>query len=599
MTEVQKSRCGPSVKKISAVTAVSVVLALSACEAPTGLHMSATDWALHIPVGTTSFQGENSGFSLSRLTAPELQAALDPDGEHGIVVYDGKKAPGVTGGGYLWVKPGTDAIKGTEQQTYLIHYPVPMGEREIKQKMKQNFNDALDVLFDTAFGAKTDNGFIEQLPVEGGYEFEIPLKIDTAMPEEAFKITAITNLDYDVRCTFKENALPRINGTGNVINETNKNSFISWVRFKKPDNDYENASEVVLDLENNAVVWRSPKITLTGLGNSEVELLTVNLKLLPEKTMQLSGIKYQPELEVHDYDSINVTFTEDKDGDMGDTAAFSDLMAMLGGAQFSQAWCYIFSEVAISNLTVKAISQNDTTDIINSNLAANTGFKHTSFYGTSLQNPDHSSKTDLTTTILKKNAPVYTLQYHIPDTTNATLKNGAGVDIALVVPLKFSVTAGIGDGDAKTVTAANETYLKLHCPQLDDILGAGNDFDLREEINKQDIGTLKSVKATLNVFNQVLPEELKIGIAKNRPKTTTIYDEVLSLENGETSSVEYANTNEPISMPRPALLLGPSGAAIQCFSIAPVDDTKTEAEREVAVRIIADATIDFDYKVKF
>ncbi|MDR0550846.1 MAG: hypothetical protein LBG72_02375 [Spirochaetaceae bacterium] len=551
------------------VLGLVAALCAAACEAPSGIQAKAADWTLHVPVGTVNFSGD-SGFSLGKLKASDIQENI-ASGNAGAAVYDGKD-----GNTEIWVQPDSNklAIKGSEQQTYLISFPIPM-EQDIKSEIQKSFTDTLKS--QTPGGIPAD-GYITQ-PQQS---VPIDIKVSSISNSREFKITKIEGLVYDVRLTFS-GSLP----------EKNQN----FVKF-----DASPAATVDDSKEGEKVLtWRSAPKTVTTIG-SNTTISTIKLDLPV-------GAKYKPELEFYSWTGIEVQFTGEAGKSMGSTSALSDLMNMLGGAEFEQAWMYIFSGDSASNITVKAEhgkpSDNDysTITLINGMLTSKQ-FDKDEFYGTELQNvtasADPVNVASGDKNILGKNAPSYELKFSIPTGTTITLTPNSGIEMVLLVPLKFKVEKG---GDITEVTGKttvnNQTeekrYLKLAAGFIDNMLGdtgGGQEFDLTKQVEETKLGTLRKADVNLTIANKagVLPPDLTIGI-----KDGDKYN-VIGLKDNTKSKLDVRDMK---TIPSPALLVGPlsegeNTADTAIFKIPSVEDK----EGEISVQIIADVTLDLKYEIE-
>ncbi|MDR2521735.1 MAG: hypothetical protein LBC72_04170 [Spirochaetaceae bacterium] len=613
-----------------------VILALlAACEVPGGVQLQSKDWNLHVPVGSTKFEQADDGFSLNKLQAAEIQNMLG-DGFEGIV-YDGYEQLDSSGRRSaqaaerrLQVRAGSAVIDAKDQQTYLIHYPVPLGQKEIKQEMKDSFNKALDDSIALVMEqlresvpeyARDDAGYLEQPPTE--QELLIPVAVNTTLDSDSPRVKTINNLVFDVRLTFK-NELPRSGGRSitSMSAAEAKSVFGNWVKFKcNGETNYGPAAAVVYDpAEPRLVIWRSPKASLGMDGdeagdNANLISIVLNLepKLVPPSLANgftiRRGIVYNPDLEVHDFESITLVFPEGKGSaehpqNMGDTSAFASLITMLGGAEFERAYMYTFSEVAINN-GIQVVARprgenprNRPEYAILSGALTQAPFRTPVFYPTGAAATITASSTpfDLSTTLLAKNAPAYDLLYWLEPNITFTISNSTGVDIALVVPLSFVVRA---DEETKEVRVENDDakYMKLNVEQLDNMLGDNgqNDFDLKEKTS--DFGTLKKVNVTLAIANKILPKDLQVGLTGGTERGGyPLYENAVKLENGKRQTLQLNDANGGLKIPQPALLVkaGADGKAV--FKIDRV--TPEKAESDISVQIVADILVDFDYKMK-
>ncbi|MDR2602041.1 MAG: hypothetical protein LBC53_06275 [Spirochaetaceae bacterium] len=604
----------------------------TACEMPKGMDLKSDDWKAHIPVGTANLETEGDGFSLGKLKAGELQTMLGESFEG--KVYDGyEKDPPISTAGEkrIYAKVNytdnnatltSNVIDAKGQQTYLIHYPVPL-QRDMKKSMRESFNKALDKVIsdlkknDPSYGG--DDGFVEQLPVDQPLEVPVTANSKDSADPNAPQIEEINDLQYDVSLTFEEGGLPREDGTGAVISESNKNKFINWVNFTygkdanlKPKDP---AVEIILNLKENQITWRSPKVTATDSAGDELELIKVHFDLLPKMEPQPRkyGIKYKIDLDLYDFSKAIISFKENRPDEMGDTSAFSDLLKMLGGVEFKEAYALVFSQAAInqSQESDKGVyvyatpppsaAPNHTQEtLVNGTLTANP-LNLSAFYVGASASPANaveitpSSGSDISKTLLGKGAPVYKLSSLIKAGAEIEISGGTGVDVVLLVPLNFDVTPGDGLDDAKAVTVANDNYLKLKVDQIDNILGysGGDEFDLRSKT--ESFGRLKEAKGTLKVYNKVLPEDFFIGFEKKGEAAK--YENLVNLKDGETSKIMIDLESQKVSVPKPALLLKATKGQSAEFNIAPIDEK--EDATTTSIQIIVDVTMDLQYQMDF
>ena len=614
------------------------------CEAPEGIDLKAKDWALHVPIGTAKFETESGGFSLSQLKAEEIQNYLgdDFDGE----VYDGKgTAAKETAGQRIFVKAGTQGnqidVDGNIYQTYLVHYPVPLGVEDVKEEMNESFNKSLDSEIETAtrqlsdeYGGRED-GFLEEPPADNA--ITIPIKVNAAQQSssqnrEAPIVTGLTNLVYHVKLTFKPGALPKIDGA--EITSDNKSQFLSWVKFKYNAGEYVSASSIILPseaegteiiLEPNQIAWVSAPTDFATLNRQDEEILNIKFDLLPKFDPPGSGnsftftrgILYKPDLDVYNFDAATIKFADGKKEHLGSTGAFNDMITMLGGAEFQGAWMYLFTNTALNQLTVYAeeANTNANVNIFSGSITQSNLFNHKTFYKnadeTTAQPIISSGIKVLTDDLLRKNAPKYELYYRIPAQQPITVSSNTKVDVAILIPLRFKVEAGEGDKDAKLVTgkktdpSTNQTvekqYIKLYVEQLDDMFGSNNSdsFDLKDKT--KDFGSLKKAEATLKVKNNVLPDEFNIGLrfgeeTDDSNNRRPLYSDIINMGNDADSKIDIDTTLPEIRMPHPALLLESDNASAN-FEIEPVVKEDDNAEKDISVRIIGDIVVDFNYKL--
>lgn len=582
------------------------------CDAPSGASLKSKDWITSVPIGKTDFDGGASGFSLSKLGPDDIQACLGTEtarvyGSYETINTNGAPTP-------LWIRlQGGQIFKGTEQQTYLIHYPVPLGEADIKNKMKESFNAELDTAINNAvlqIGSVKDGNYIEQPPL--GVPMSFPVRFNPSMAGMPFNVKSINGIVFDVRLEFKD-ALPKINGTGAEINESNKAQFLEWVTFETG----EPAAAIDLsEISKKIVIWRSSPKTYALAGSPEVTLVNVTFDLKPRRNTATGarGIKYNPDMEVKNFTSIVVNYpAETEPAAMGDTGGLADLNSMLGGAEFEAAYMLIFSEAGISGagggiiLKATARDMTDEQELVNGALTPR-AFRYKSFYSASgaQQITASGAPVNLTDKILKIGAPFFDLTYKIKSGSDITISNGTGIDIVMLIPLKFKVVPNPGDPKAAALVDVDrgnpgKNYIKLNVPQLDNILGESNDFDLKEILERQNFekyGKIKKVRARLVVANKTLPEELKIGITY-AGRGSSIYDDLINLEDGSSSTIEY-DMNAAFKMPRPALLVESDSASEGTFKIAPVQNNNGGVNKnEISVRIDAEVEMDVDYKIDF
>jgi hypothetical protein len=611
--------------------AIFMVCFAVGCEAPKGVDLKAKDWGLHVPIGTAKFESEDGGFSLSKLKASEIQNMLGDDFEG--TVYDGKGTKALdTENKRIFVKAGAGnniEVDANEYQTYLVHYPVPLGVDEVKDEMNKNFNESLDEKIEDAirdlsgqqYGGRED-GFLEEPPEAKA--ISIPIKVNTGRPSTSGKetphVVALNGLIYHVKLTFKPGELPKINGTGAVITSSNKNNFFSWVKFGS-----DNAVAIILPeeltedsditLEPNQIVWVSPEKTFSDSGNNQ-EVLQIKFDLYPKFQAgypPVRGIHYKPDLDVHDFDTATIKFEHEKTEHLGSTGAFTDIITMLGGAEFKGAWMYLFTNAEIDYLSVYAKpAAGSTINFFNDDIDEVDPFDYKKFYNTNTSNPysletSYSAVKDLTEDLLCKGAPKYELYYSIPENQAITVSGETKVDAAILIPLEFKVDVdgALGNKDAVLVTGKEndeppKQYIKLYVEQLDEMFGSdeSDSFDLKSKT--KDFGSIKRATAALRVKNDILPEEFKIGLQYNYEKDSSnnnrpLYSDVVKMDNSTAPSIVTIDTSQPkISMPRPALLLQSNNSNAE-FAIKPVEDN--DAEKDISVRIVGDIVVDFNYSL--
>ncbi|MDR2468089.1 MAG: hypothetical protein LBD22_03920, partial [Spirochaetaceae bacterium] len=571
---------------------------------------------LHLPVGVAKFESESGGFSMSKLRADEIKTSFGPSFEGDV--YDGKNGNG-TIINVTFNDGGDKTVKGDAQQTYLVRYPIPLGLDDVREEMKANFNEAVDdKITDMHIPGKDAEGFMPQPPMD--VELAVPVSVNTGTVSgrDTPEVTGVSQLLYYVNLTFKQGGLPKVNGTGAVISEANKDQFLNWVQFKT-DNSYGPAASVLLDLDANIVTWVSPQITKADIGSSETTLLDVKFALQPASAsvFQPNGIRYKPDLELHDFNEVKIKLTKARTEKIGDTGAFAEIIDMLGGAEFTVAQMFLFTKLAINNFTLKATeagkSNSAAVSIANGeNLPATNAFDRAMFYTA----PSETAKTiakgdgqtcsfwyDLTAELLKKNAPKYDIWYTIPEGSEFTLGRDSDVDAVILVPLSFTVTGHEtpSDGEAALVkvekaNGQQDSYIKLNVKAMDDMLGEdADDFDLKK--HTQDFGTLKSAKANLTISNPTLPDDFYIGLGYGRTASggLPLYDSALPLKDGSKEDIELTTGEAKIRVPRPALLLPvTSGGDKAAFKIDPAAEA---AGGDLSVRIIADVVVDLKYSL--
>ncbi|MDR2490919.1 MAG: hypothetical protein LBD20_05900 [Spirochaetaceae bacterium] len=631
---------------------VIVITALASCEAPSGARFNAKNWKLHVPVGTAKFEQKDGGFSLNKLSADEVQTMLGKD--FSGVVYDGYETIVNTEKRINVRLPDNSTINASEQQTYLIHYPVPMGEDQIKQEMKDNFNAALDSGIEAVKEElqqsvpdymQDDDGFLEQPPTT--QSLMIPVKVNTAEEAEEDRPTvkSVKNLVYDVKLTFKSvDELPKI-GNNSIknwdhLNSSLRNQFKNWVTFDYEDKVAAPAAAVIYDRSiPTQVIWRSPQVNMDIQDGSEKTLIKINLSLEPKlippspenNFTTTRGIKYNPDLEVQNFESITLVFQEGKSlASAGDTEAFASLIKMLGGVEITDAYMYMFSDTEItpngegSGIFVQAVEQDyvmrsavsnkkdvitigagspPPTDIIEGGLSQN-HFDYTKFYASSGEQPQairpSSEPISLSEEILKKNAPVYEFLYRVGRNTEVTISNASGVDIALLIPLKFKAEAGEDAGSPKLVKVLDESddYIKLNVEQLDNLLGADgqNEFDLKESV--REYGEIQETHATLKIANKILPDKLMIGLTNGTLQDgVPLYESKIVLKDGKEQKLEIHDRDGAYKIPQPSLIIKANAEKRAEFSIGRIKPEN--AKSDMSVKIVADIAVDLKYTVKF
>ena len=629
-----------------------VLPVLASCEAPSGAKFNARDWKLHVPVGTAKFEQKDGGFSLNKLSADEVQTMLGKD--FSGVVYDGYETIGGVEKHIAVRLPEDGTINASAQQTYLIHYPVPLGEDEIKQEMKDNFNAALDSGIEAIKDElqesvpnymRDPDGFLEQPPTT--QSLMIPVKVNTAetVEEDHPTIKSVRNLVYDVTLTFKSvEELPKI-GNNSIKNWEHlsvslRNQFKSWVTF-----DYEAlsnvpAAAVIYDKTlPTQVIWRSPPVNMDLADDSENTLIKINLslepKLIPPSAANgfqaTRGIKYNPDLEVQDFESMTLIFREGKSiASAGDTDAFASLIRMLGGVEFTDAYMYMFSDTEITpndeggGIFVQAVEKEyvmrhpgsrqkevitvgagapPPIDVIEGGLSQS-HFDYTKFYAGQGAQPltitASSEPVSLSEEILKKNAPVYEFLYHAGRNTEVTISRASGVDIALLIPLKFKAEAGEEAGSPKLVKVLDESdaYIKLNVEQLDNLLGADgqNDFDLKEAAGE--FGDVKETVVTLKIANKILPDKLLVGLTNGTTEGgIPLYESKILLKDGKEQKIEVNDIDGKYRIPQPSLIIKANAENRAEFSIGRI--RPENAQSDLSVKIVADVLVDFKYNIKF
>jgi hypothetical protein len=562
-------------KNICFLCAAFFALFVASCDVPSGMELKTQNWLLDVPIGSLNFlDGGGDGLSFSRLSAENIQEAIGADNVkiYGSYINTGEK---------LFAEVDGTIIDGEEQQTYLIQYSVPLGEPEIKDKIKDNFNTALDDAInsiDVAYGI-----YIEQPPA--GTEISFPVSFDPSMPGQIFNVLEIKDIVFDVKIKFP-NGLPIDTATEKIINDSNKNKFLNWVSFGSGAAG--NAASVDLsEKQNNIVIWHSKKITKTNLL-SEFELIELKFDLTP-------GIIYKPEIEINTFESIKICYNGAvNNAAFGDTGLFLAFTKMFGGAEFENAYMMVFSEVAVSGgLFLRAVNRENAADIeqIISGTISEKKFKYRDFYSNNTPQLITASTTpvNLTGKLLKKNAPVFDFQYRIEPGTEFVISSGTGIDIVLVIPLKFTVMQGV---DNPVVEGKdNKQYIKLNIEQLDNMQGIENDFDIKEKIETQNIGKIKKAALNFVVHNKILSEKLNIGLKQSG----TVYD-IINLKDGAGDSFSF-DVNLPVSVPQTALLVESETGTYGDFYIKPV--LSGAVESEISLNISAGLLLDINYKMDF
>jgi hypothetical protein len=602
------------------------------CSVPTGVDLEAKDWGLHIPVGIARFETSGDGFSMGKLRASEIQSTFGPAFEG--AVYDGVDGENSSNRIFVSFDPDgggttkqTVTIDANNQQTYLVRYPISLGLEDVRKEMKDNFNAAIEEIIETLIENGNipgeDDGFIPQ-PADPT-DLQVPLYVnDTASSESGVpKVTAVDELVYHVTLEFKPGKLPRVDGTGEVINEVNKmTSFAGWVQFQAGGTGgYQDAAGIILDLPNNKVIWVSDKIDVESVGDTDADLLDVQFDLKPATTVSMPGgftpgIYYKVDIELHDFETIELKTIQDKSAEAGDTGALADIIEMLGGAEFDVAQLFIYSGIAIDGFVLTAKSSGVDEELYNNDLGAANTFNHANFFkiggppvdldAAGAANP--SASVDLTAKLLAKNAPKYQIWYTIPEDTEITLGRNTSTDAVILLPLKFSVT-GSGNpdpGDAGLVYVEEQdnapvSYIKLNVSSLDEMLGQdGDDFDLRSHTKQ--FGKLKKAVANLTIANPTLPEAFFIGLGEggeygSRP----LYKSAVSLKDKAKEDLHLDTSGEKISVPKPALLIPDTGGGKANFKIEPVppfDPAQgSEEAGDLAVKIVADILMDLKYSL--
>ena len=637
--------------KLCIVSLVFIPL-FASCEAPSGVKFNAKDWKLHVPVGTAKFEQKDGDFSLNKLSAGEVQTMLGKD--FSGVVYDGYETIGDEEKRINVLLPNGSTINASGQQTYLIHYPIPLGEDEIKQEMKDSFNAALDRGIESVKREiqetvpdymKDEDGFLEQPPTT--QSLMIPVKVNTAdtAEEDHPTVKRVRNLVYDVKLTFKSvDELPKI-GNNSIKNWEHlsvalRNQFKSWITF-----DYENridapAAAVVYDKTiPTEVIWRSPPVNMDLQDESENTLIKINLSLEPKlippsaenNFTTTRGIKYNPDLEVQNFESIELIFKEGKSiASAGDTDAFASLIKMLGGVEFTDAYMYMFSDTEITpndeggGIFIQAVGKEyvmrhtginrkevitvspaspPPIDVIEGGLLSN-HFDYKKFYASlnaqALTVMSSNEPVPLAEKILKKNAPVYEFLYRAGKNTTVTISKASGVDIALLIPLKFKAEAGEDPGSPKLVKMLDESdrYIKLNVEQLDNLLGEDgqNDFDLKEAVGE--FGDVRETIVTLKIANKILPDKLMIGLTNGTLRDgLPLYESKILLKDGKEQKIEIHDIDGKYKIPQPSLIIKANAGNRAEFSI---DRIRPEnAQSDLLVKIIADVLVDFKYNIKF